>query len=445
MSQRSANPLAALFELGRQAREAASPAEQAFVLVNDSHALVPYRQAALWFAGRGVRCLSGVVQVEANAPYVQWLDGLCRELAAQGRPSACIGAGDFSGRLAEQWAEWLPEHGLWLALREPGSELASGGLLLARELPWADAEVALLAEWVATWHHLWLARQRRTARWWSPHPASRARRWWQRKRVWLPAAALALLLVPVRLTVLAPGELVPAHPAVIRAPLDGVIDAFHVQPNATVRAGQPLFGFDEALLRGRLEVARQSLATAEAEYRQTAQQALADSRSRAQLSALTGRIEEKRAEAELLAEQLTRARVLAPQDGIALFDDPSEWLGRPVTTGERVMRIATPGDVEVEAWVPVGDAIPLEHGAALSLHLNASPLAPVRAQLRYLAHDAVERPDGSYAYRLRAHLAEPSAHRVGLKGTARLSGRWVPLGYWMLRRPLAALRAYTGL
>jgi phosphotransferase system IIA component len=217
---------------------------------------------------------------------------------------------------------------------------------------------------------------------------------------------------------------VPARPAVIRAPLEGVIDTFHVQPNQAVKKDQPLFGFDEALIQSRLEVSRQAQATAEAEYRQAAQQALTDARSKAQLALLTGKIEEKKAEAAFLADQLQRARVLAPQDGIALFDDPAEWIGKPVAVGERIMRIASPGDVEVEAWVPLADAIPLAEQAGVSLYLNASPLSPVEASLRYLAHDAVERPDGNYAYRLRATLTEPTGHRVGLKGTARLQGRW---------------------
>jgi hypothetical protein len=56
----------------------------------------------------------------------------------------------------------------------------------------------------------------------------------------------------------------------------------------------------------------------------------------------------------------------------------------------------------------------------------------------------VERPDGSFAYRVRARLDAPTEHRVGLKGTARFSGGWVPLGYWALRRPLASLRAAIG-
>jgi multidrug resistance efflux pump len=258
------------------------------------------------------------------------------------------------------------------------------------------------------------------------------------------AALVALCFVPVRLSVLAPGELVPRNPMVVRAPLDGVIDAFHVQPNQDVTQGQALFGFDEALIRSRLRVAQQSLATAQAEYRQTAQQSLVDARVRPQLAALTGRIEEREAETAFLREQLQRSRVAAPQAGIALFDDPTQWIGKPVVVGERILRIAAPQDVEVEAWLPVGDAVKLEPGTPVQLFLNARPLEPVSATLRFMAHEAVQRPDGSHAYRLRASLTAPAGHRVGLKGTARLEGETVPLIYWVVRRPLATVRAWIG-
>ncbi|MCQ4298487.1 HlyD family efflux transporter periplasmic adaptor subunit [Pseudomonas songnenensis] len=429
------SPLAGLLELGRQARQAETPAELQFLLVNDSHALLPYRQAALWLTG-SVRALSGIVQVEANVPYVLWLQALCGRLTQTPEPRV-VTRDVLPEALAQDWSEWLPDQALWVPLGD------DSGVLFARDLPWRDSEVALLVEWAGIWHHAWLAQQAPRRRWGIRPRKMQGGKTSRRRWYWALAVCL-LVLVPVRLTVLAPGELVPASPALIRAPLEGVIDTFHVQPNEIVRQDQPLFGFDEALIQNRLEVARQALVTAEAEYRQTAQQALADPRAKAQLAVLTGRIEEKRTELAFGTDQLSRARVLAPRDGIALFDDPSEWIGRPVSIGERIMRIATPQDVEVEAWVPLADAIPMADGSRVALHLNASPLAPASATLRYFAHDAVERPDGSYAYRVRARLDAPTEHRVGLKGTARFSGGWVPLGYWALRRPLASLRAMIG-
>lgn len=455
-----ADKLAVLLDLAHRARSANSAHELGFLLANDSHALAPYRQSAVWLASDGLLTLSGLVQVEANAPYALWLNQVCAHLAEHHGQAVCaLTADDLPADLAEPWNEWWPEHALWLALpsptaREPEAAVVpcQAGLLLVRDLPWASEDQALLREWAEAWWHAFSAlhRARRTS--WRQLPKrlreqlhlEPERRWWQQRPLRWAAVVAAILLLPVHLTVLAPGELVPAHPVMVRAPLDGVIDAFHVQPNQNVKKGQALFGFDEALIQSRIEVAAQNLVTSETEYRQTFQQALTDARSKPQLALLQGKTEEKRAELDYLREQLQRARVLATQDGIALFDDPSEWIGKPVTVGERILRLAAPDDAEVEAWLPLGDAITLQEGAPVMLYLNANPLSALSAKLRYMAHEAVQRPDGTYAYRVRATLETPTTQRVGLKGTAKLQGEWVPLVYWVLRRPLASVRSTFG-
>ena len=67
--------LYALLQLGRRARAADSVEALGFTMVNESRQLLPYRQAALWLGGRlgRVAAVSGVPQVEAHAPYEQWL------------------------------------------------------------------------------------------------------------------------------------------------------------------------------------------------------------------------------------------------------------------------------------------------------------------------------------------------------------------------------------
>ena len=440
----------ALSDLSRRARQAESDRELGFVLVNDSLALAPYRQAALWLGDGGTWCLSGVVQVDANVPYVQWLHAVARHLQAQGfagvRP---FSASDLPTELASEWAQWWPAQALWL-----GSSAADvpGAGILVRDAAWRADELSALQEWAEVWWHAFAAMHRpRLARlkswrhrWGQALAWQSGQAWWRQRRLLVLVALLVLMCVPVRLTVLAPGELVPAKPWVVRAPLDGVIDVFHVQPNQQVQADQALFSFDEIVIQSRLGVAMQALVTAETDYRQTSQMALTDAKSKMQLGMLVGKIEERQAEIEFLQEQLARARVLAPQAGVVLMDDPSEWTGRPVSTGERILRIATLDDVEVEAWLPLADAIRLSTGDEMVLYLSASPLSPVTAQLRYMAHEAVQRPDGSFAYRVRASLTAPTEHRVGLKGTAKVHGAWVPLAFWVMRRPLAAVRAYVG-
>jgi hypothetical protein len=439
-----------LWDLARRARQATSDRELGFLLVNDSLALVPFRQAALWLEDEGVWTLSGVVQVDANVPYVQWLDLVAKHLHGLGyQVGQAFTAADLPAELSSQWAHWWPEHALWLGSSAPG--LGGAGVFL-RDMPWTDAERVDLQEWAEAWWHAFAAMHRpkmvRLSAW--HQGCSRLLLWqdglvwWRQRRLQMVIALLAVVLWPVHLTVLSPGELVPAHPTVVRAPLDGVIDVFHVQPNQLIKAEQALFSFDEIVIQSRLDVSLQALATAETDYRQTSQMALTDVKSKTQLGLLVGKVEERRAEIEYLQEQLTRARVLAPRDGVVLMDDPSEWIGKPVATGERILRIAALDDVEIEAWVSLADAISLSPGDSVTLYLGASPLSPVSAKLRYMSHEAVQRPDGSFAYRVRAALTSQTRHRVGLKGTAKLQGGWVPLSYWVLRRPWATVRAYLG-
>lgn len=445
------NPLLLLLELAKGARAAASANELAFLAVNDSRALAPYRQAALWFHSSGVHTLSGVVTVEANAPYAQWLDQLCRTLSEQHKTAVPLDVDPalLPPAIKAEWDEWLPARATWLPLPSLASP---GGLLLAGDAALPSHQLALLGEWMDIWQHAWRAAHP-PPRWSLARLPALLRDWWrggardQRRRRRLATAfvLLAVLLCPVRLTVLAPGELVPANPATIRAPLDGVIAAFSVRPNQAVAAGQPLFSFDQAPIGSRLDVAREALSTAQAEYRQNAQLMLNDPRARSQLAGALGKIAEKQAQADFLESQVQRSRVLAPQAGIVLFDDPSEWIGRPVQTGERIMQVAAPDDVEIEAWVPIGDAIPLADDAPLHLYLATTPMSPLNGTLRYMSHRAVARPDGTYAYRVRAKLDAPSGQRIGLKGTAKLGGERVPFIYWMLRRPLASIRQFIAL
>ncbi|MET1116705.1 MAG: HlyD family efflux transporter periplasmic adaptor subunit [Comamonas sp.] len=445
------HPAVLLLELGHRARQAKSVNELEFMLVNDTRLLLAYRQAVWWNAAQGVAALSGVMQPDRNAPYAQWAAQVCMHLAQAGTAQVrAVVPADLPPALAAQWVQWLPATALWvpvvLAPAANADQGAAAGLLLAGAE--APERWTLLKEWCGVWSHAWQALQRR--RGWTPWQWLRGlrqaqQRWWRKPAVWAAAGVLVLAVWPVHLTVLAPGELVAARPAVVRAPLDGVVEHVHVQPNQIIAQGQPLFSLDEGQIASRLEVSQTALQTAEAEYRQFAQLALGDARSKAQLAAQAGRIGERRAEQAFQSGQRERAQVLAPQAGMVLFDAPSEWIGRPVQTGERVMRIAQPDAVEIEAWLPIGDAIPLEPGAPVQLYLAADPLASIQARVRYVAYDAVARPDGSYAYRVRAEVTQADKARIGLKGTAKLQGSRVSLAYWVLRKPWASVRQWVAL
>ena len=451
-SAQSGAPIIALLELARRARLSASPDELVFQLVNGTHTLVPYRQSVLWTETSRPRGLSGVSQADINAPYVQWLTRLYEESLSTLKEPTAIDLSDLSEDLRSAWDEWMPGCGLFI----PFGGTNPGGLLCARDVGWTEQEISLLREWLDIWRHAWRAltqkaaprvsiqwRSLRSWRTWLGIGSSLP--WYKRKIYWIPLAVLVFFLFPVRLTVLAPGELVPTQPIVVRSPIEGVIATFHVKPNERVKLNQPLFDFDEVLLQSRAAVASQALETAQAQYRQTSQLALGDPKYKAELAAQAGTVQERRAEAAYLADQLKRSKVSADKEGMVLFDDATSWLGKPVAIGESIMRIVRPDDIEVEAWLPLADAVRLKEGSRVRLYLQSDPLNPVQAKLRYVAHQAVERPDGVYAYRVRATLTEPTQHRVGLKGTAKLESDRTTMFYWLFRRPLTVVRTTLGI
>ncbi|MBF0422882.1 MAG: HlyD family efflux transporter periplasmic adaptor subunit, partial [Magnetococcales bacterium] len=433
-----------LLNLQRQLGSATTPEAFGFSAVNEVRFLLNYRQAVLWrrlgfgFEG-GIVAVSGQPLVHHEAPCVRWMERVLSQLASRHSRLTTITVGDLSDEVGREWREWLPEHGIWLPLSLPamegekGVERLIGGLFLAREHPWNESEQQLLHHlgliMAPTWWGL-LARRQLWRRMWERRP---------RRLFWLwVALGLGILALPIPQSVLAPAEATAFKPAVVRAPMDGVVDEFHVTPNQAVRQGQALFNLDVIKLRNRLEVIGKELEVAMTEHRQAMQSALQDSRSKAKLALLRGRIQQKEADLTYTRAQLDRVTVVAPRDGIAVFTDEGDWVGRPVTVGERIILLADPDKVELEIRLPVADAITMKLGTRVEFY-SASGVeeVPWDARLRYASYRADLTPSGVLAYTLRAAFSrKDSLPRLGLRGTAKLHGAEVSLFYYLLRRPL---------
>jgi multidrug resistance efflux pump len=191
----------------------------------------------------------------------------------------------------------------------------------------------------------------------------------------------------------------------------------------------------------------QAVAVADAELMAARQSAFRNDESRIKLTTLQSRAQERRAELASIRSQLDRLDVSAPRDGIAVFADVNDWLGKPVVTGERIMQLADPAKPAMLIQLPVSDAMSLEVGAPVSLFLTVRPLHPLAGEIIETSYQSALTPEGVPSYRLRASIGQQDAGdaRIGLKGTARIQGGQSFLGYEIIRRPLATLRALTGL
>lgn len=434
-----------LLALRDRALQADSLGALAFQMANDLYPLLHFQQA-LVFAQHGANlellAVSGLAKPTEDSPYLVWLQRASRWVAEQleaGNPAPQWLTADtphLPAEIAEGWAEWWPA-GLWcVPLHAPDTERRGLLMFLLEQEPPTALQPHLDGLW-KTWGYCWatLAPQRRFSRW-------QLRR---RHALLLGALLAALLLVPVRQTALAPAEIVSRQAQIITSPIDGVIDAMQVRPNQPVEPGTALFSLDETTLRSRAEVLSKEVAVADAELLAASQRAFDNSQSKGELTLLDGRAQQRRAELAAVQAQLKRTHVLSPRAGVAVFSDPNDWLGKPVSTGERILQVADPTQPAMLVQLSAADAIALEPGAPVTLFLTAYPLKPLHGTILETSYQAKTSNDGVVSYRLLASIEEPPEHaRLGLHGTAKLYGERVLLGYYLLRRPLATLRAWTG-
>lgn len=433
--------LLTLLQLERDIRQAEDRNQLGFMLVNDTHRLLPYDQAVFFTWGSmgqvQIRTISAIAHVDQQAPFVIWLRQALKSLQSSANARECHSPlpEQLPGTLAQQWSEWQQGQVCYCPLLSTSGVLL-GGLWLSRSQPWHRSEQLLLTRLAEAYAYSWQALAPRSSGWLA---GLRSR----------PALGLALVgllglgLIPVSQTVLAPAQVVAYQPLVVSSPINGVVDEILVQPNQPVAAGDVLFQLEDTSIRSQYEVAKKSLAVAEANYLQASQKAFVDLRSKGELAVLQAVREEKQAELHYQAELLARTQVTAEQDGVAIFANANDWLGRPVVVGEKVMTLADIHDTWLEIWLPVDDAIVLEPGVEATLFLNIAPLAPLQAVLAQTSYEASLSPQDILAYRLTATFSGDKP-RLGLKGTAKIYGPEVSLGYYLLRRPLAAVRRWLG-
>ncbi|GAA0693117.1 hypothetical protein GCM10009104_20470 [Marinobacterium maritimum] len=443
--------VAALLGLEQQLRKASDLAQLFYTLVNQTHRCVPYTQALL-LVGEGLQhpqvvAVSDLPTVDYTSPYINWTERLSKAVIAQGKADQphLIRPAELPADLAAEWRElelpdflyWQP---LWVEARD--NEVA-GALLLLRDTDWSEAERGIAQHLAGSAGHALFA-LRRHQRFKGLGAGLRQR------RVWL-AAALAipvLLALPVRLSTLAPVEVVAKDPHVVAAPLDGVVKQVVAAPNQQVKLGQPLAFLEDTELASREAVARQALSVAQAELKTVQQSGFMDPKQKARLAELEAQSRLKEAELRYARQRLARSSIRADRPGVAVLDNPDEWKGRPVRVGERIMLVADPQRVEFKIMLPVKDSIALALGAEVQVFLDNDPLHARSAKLSQAGYEPKVTPDQQFAYRMIAQLSEAEAGatppRIGLRGTAKVYGDRVSLFFYLFRRPITSLRQWLG-
>ncbi len=439
--------IAQLLQIEQQVRRCETFTELSFVMVNATRSLLAYEQAAYLTGNELERltlaALSDLSLIDRTTPFCAWLEQVARQIDSLGLATQvhAVDTGSWPAELQHDLTEFTPPYMLWLPLLLPAKpNQRVGVLLLAKSAPWNEKELALLQHLAASYAHaMQLFKTQSGWRYWSKRLLT------QRSRVVIAAVMALLCFLPVRLTVLAPAEIIAREPVLITSAIAGAVSEVLVKPGDEVRQGQPVVLLDKTEFKGHFDVATRELERAEAELRTAEQAGYVDSRKKAELAALASEVQLKTIELNYLQTKLSQTEILAAKAGVAVLDDPEKWRGRPVVVGERILSIADPANIQLEVRLPVKDAISLSRGNDVTFYLDIDPLNPLAFVLDYSSYEPSLTPDQIVAYRIVASSSQSKVvPRIGLRGTAKLYGERVPLIYYLLRRPITFVRQNLG-
>ncbi|MDC8448274.1 MAG: HlyD family efflux transporter periplasmic adaptor subunit [Nitrospira sp.] len=437
--------LAALTHLEGQIRAAKTIQELQFLSVNETRRLIPYDQAFLLGSpgqATDAYCVlnaSSVAVVDRDAPMIVWLEQAVQVLRRAENISeqpTPVTEELLPDSLRSGWREFVKGHVFWCPLQHP-DETVLGAWWFERDFAWQENDVAIVHRLAGSYAYAWKALSKKEQGW---SRKIKKPAWW-----FLPIVALGALCLPIRISAVAPVKVMAKDPVVVSAPMDGVIADVLVPPNQMVQPGASLFRYEDINLRNQFRVAEKQLAVAHAEHSQAVQAGFSNPQRKADVPLKEVEADLRQTELDYAKEMLDQVEVRASKPGLLLYSDKSDWVGRPVTVGERIMEIADPKQMELRIDLPVADAIVLKEGADAVVFLNALPLESFAAIVIHTSYHAEVLPGDILAYRVTARLAQPDPRvRIGWQGTAKVYGEQGPLGYLLLRRPLTAIRQWVG-
>lgn len=452
-SQSQIEGLATLLVLDDEIRKLTNLREFSFFATNETHRLIPYHTAYLWQSKElidiYILAQSGTAEIDASAPTNQWLKEKINILKSDSKAREIhqidlLAQSDSEKTSAEKFSstdykpEELPQYLLWCPLFNKANVL-NGGLIIFRETPFSEAEIKMLQWLIASYQYTWsiLIKTSKLPPW----KKFREKPYF----IMLSIIVLSVLLFPVRLSVLGTATVVPKTPILINAPMQGVIKSFAVTPGQSVKAGQLLVTLDKTDLLSTAEVNRKDYLLTQAKLRATINAGFNKSEATSDIPILQAQLAIDKAHLDYTNELLAKADITSPIAGIVVFDSKEDWINQPVQTGERILIVADPKQVKLKIYLPVADLIKLEVGSNGDFFLYGQ-LGTLPIRITTLGYNAKLLPNKILAYQLSADFTDPGDNpQLGAQGTARLYGNRVPLIYYLIRRPLQAMRQTLGI
>ncbi|MFK8047137.1 MAG: HlyD family efflux transporter periplasmic adaptor subunit [Halioglobus sp.] len=201
----------------------------------------------------------------------------------------------------------------------------------------------------------------------------------------------------------------------IAAPIDGYISSAEARAGDVVRAYQELGALDDSDLR----LERLKWSTLQQQMISESREAMAQ-HNRAEVGIINAKIEQANAELQLIDEQLSRTKLLAPFAGIIIEGDLSQSLGTPVTRGDVLFKVAPLDDYRIVLQVDEHDIAPVEPGQKGKLILASMPGRKLDLKIEKVT-PVSSAENGSNFFRVEASLLDTDLQlQPGMEGVGKI-------------------------
>ena len=432
-------------------RNSQSLKELYFQIVNNTRTLVNYSQGILLTPDLKdkykVVSISDISIIDSTSPYVQWLEDVIEDLN-RNEQSKDIFIVDIKNDLKEENSkvihEYAPSNLVYIPLKNSKENReVNYAFLLFKEEPWNDNDILMLKHLSSSLAYFLFAM--RSCNW-----IQSLKKFSFKSRYFKIAVAFLIILMflPVRLSVLAPLEVEAKNPYVVSSPLNGVIEEVKVFPNDKIEKNQLIVQFDDVDFTNNYLVAKRTLDVTNAELFTTKQSSFLDPKQKSQISTLENQVKLKEAELSYAKDQLDKTKIYSKEDGVAIINNPNDWKGRPVTTGERIFLIANPNSIELKIMLPVSDAIFLEENAIVKAFFDNDPINSWSAKVKYISYKPELTEQNILSYRITAEFEDIKENgyipSIGLRGTAKIYSKNVSLFFYLFRKPITSVRQWIG-
>lgn len=250
--------------------------------------------------------------------------------------------------------------------------------------------------------------------------------------------AAATMLIPLPYRVHCECNLQPIHRRFIAAPYEGILESSTVESGDLVNQNQIIARLDGRQLR-------MELAGLEADFdgaKKRRESSLAN-RDVAQSQIARSEMRRHDASIKILKQQLTNLEIRSPIDGVVVSGDLEKAHGAPVEMGQTLFEVAPLEEMVAEVAIPESEIGYVQKGMTVSVKLDAFPFETFTGTVALIHPHAEPLNDQSVFI---ADVKLTNAHgqlKPGMKGQAKVSTSWAPLGWNLFHRPWESVRYWT--